>query len=230
MILACQEERMGDEEGLLARIERLEALDEIRQLPARYALCVDMRDMDALVNLFVEDIGAPGGGRGRAALRRWYDTALRSGPSGTAHGVAGHIIEFESPTLASGLVYSRNDLETPTAWLIEMMAYLDRYSRRDGRWYFQRRTPLYWYECDITNPPLGEKKLRWPGREPGEGAFHDAFPSWAEFWDRVDGDADAPVPPPAAVGRFLETVRRGRGSPRVSPAGGASAASAAGRG
>ena len=32
---------------LLARIDRLESLDEIRQLPAKYSLSLDMRDMDA---------------------------------------------------------------------------------------------------------------------------------------------------------------------------------------
>ena len=41
---------------LLARIDRLESLDEIRQLPAKYALSLDMRDMDAHVNLFAADI------------------------------------------------------------------------------------------------------------------------------------------------------------------------------
>ena len=40
------------DDQLLARIERLEALDEIRQLAAKYSLSLDMRDLDAHVNLF----------------------------------------------------------------------------------------------------------------------------------------------------------------------------------
>lgn len=32
---------------ILARVERLEAIDEIRQLAAKYALSLDMRDLDA---------------------------------------------------------------------------------------------------------------------------------------------------------------------------------------
>jgi hypothetical protein len=211
---------MVDLSGLLARIERLEALDEIRQLPAKYALCVDQRDLDGLVNLFVDDVGVPGKQQGRQALKRWYDSQLRS-VLGTAHGVLGHVIDIESPDLASGLVYSRNDLETESEWLIEMMGYLDRYERRAGHWYFQRRTPLFWYECDITNPPLGSKKIRWPAREPVDGAFHDAFPTWSQFWDCVDGLGDEPVSPPAAVGEFLRSLRRGQGVPRVNPGGGA---------
>ena len=38
--------------GLAARIERLEALEEIRMLAAKYSLSLDMRDLDAHVNLF----------------------------------------------------------------------------------------------------------------------------------------------------------------------------------
>ena len=38
---------MSDSE-LMARIERLESLDEIRQLAAKYSLSLDMRDLDAI--------------------------------------------------------------------------------------------------------------------------------------------------------------------------------------
>ena len=41
---------------LEARIDRLESLDEIRQLAAKYSLSLDMRDLDAHVNLFAPDI------------------------------------------------------------------------------------------------------------------------------------------------------------------------------
>jgi hypothetical protein len=44
------------DEALLARIDRLESLDEIRQLAAKYSLALDMRDLDAMVNLFPEDV------------------------------------------------------------------------------------------------------------------------------------------------------------------------------
>ena len=213
---------MSDTAMLLERIERLEALEQIRQLPAKYALSVDMRDFDALANLFVDDVGVPCKGRGREALKQWYDQALRGQLIGSAHGVAGHIIDFETPDLATGLVYSRNDLETKATWMIEMMAYLDRYERRDGCWYFQRRTPLFWYQCDITNPPVGDRKLRWEGHEWRDGQFHDAFPSWQEFWDHADSYGSAPLKPPAPLYRFLETLRRGAEAPRVNPRGGKS--------
>jgi len=210
---------VSDLAALEARIERLEALDEIRQLPPKYAICLDMRDMDALANLFVPDVGVPGGGRGREAHRAWFDAAMRMRVTGTAHGVLGHVIDVHDPDTATGLVYSRNDLEHEEAWLFEVMAYLDRYERREGRWLFVRRTPLFWYDAPITDPPVGENKLRWVGEPPQEGAFHDAFPSWDEFWRADPGRLDAPVPAPAAAGAWIRTLRRTDEAPRVNPKG-----------
>ena len=204
---------------LEARIARLEAIDEIRQLAAKYAVALDMRDFDSLANLFVDDVGVPGKGRGRAAMREWYDAQIRRSLLGSAHGVLGHVIDVHDADNASGLVYSRNDLETESKWVIELLAYLDSYERRDGRWYFGRRTPLFWYQSDITDPPVGPRKMRWPGTPHHDGAFHDAFPSWEVFWTADPGRFDAPVPAPAAVGAWLHTLRRGTDVPRVDPTG-----------
>lgn len=206
------------EQDLLLRIERLEALDQIRQLAAKYTLSLDMRDLDALANLFVDDVGVPGKKRGRHALKAWYADTMRSSP-GSFHGIHGQVIDFESHDLASGIVYSRNDLDLGDAWMLELMIYLDRYERREGTWFFQRRTPLYWVHTDFSEPPLGEQKLRPPGRDVvGRGSYHDAFPSWQEFWDNTE-IGDEPVRPPAQLYRFLETFRRGQEAPRVNPTG-----------
>jgi hypothetical protein len=206
-------------DDLEARIARLEALDEIRQLAAKYAVALDMRDFDAVANLFVDDVGVPGKRRGRAAMRQWYDTEIRRSTLGSAHGVLGHVIDVHDADRASGLVYSRNDLETESTWVIELLAYLDAYERRDGHWYFRRRTPLFWYQSDITDPPVGPNKMRWPDMQPHDGAFHEAFPSWEEFWAADPGRLDKPVPAPAAVGAWLSTLRRGNDVPRVNPTG-----------
>ncbi|KHK89130.1 nuclear transport factor 2 family protein [Novosphingobium malaysiense] len=205
--------------GLEARIARMEAVEEIRQLPAKYAVCLDQRDYDALVNLFVDDIGVPGKRRGRQALKAWYcDTVRGGGSKSTAHLVGNHIIEFENDDLATGLVYSRNQLETGERWMVEMMVYLDRYARVDGRWFFQRRTPFFLYQCPMDAIPLDEFKITWGDGPPAQENFHAAFPSWQEFWSDSPND-DLPVPPPSPLGRFVETLRRGQTMPRVKPAG-----------
>jgi hypothetical protein len=205
--------------ALAARVERLEAIDEIRQLAAKYAVALDMRDLDAVANLFVDDVGVPGKRRGREALRQWYDIEMRHDLLGSAHGPLAHVIDLHDPAHATGLVYSRNDLETETTWVIELLAYLDAYERREGRWYFARRTPLFWYQSDITDPPLGPRKIRWPNTSAHDGMFHDAFPSWSEFWAADPGRLNAPVPAPPPIGEWLRTLRRTDAAPRVSPTG-----------
>ena len=212
-----------DATGLLARIDRLESLDQIRQLPAKYALALDMRDMDAMVSLFAPDVRVGRDASGRAALRAYMDRTLRSPFTGTSHHIGGHIIEFDDADHAHGVVYSKNEHETPVPggadeWVIMQMMYVDDYVRGPGpdgpRWYFARRLPLYWYATDLNKPPVGENKMRWPGGDWAEGNFHKLFPSFAEFWAR-EGDHGGPEPEPAPLEKFLETMRRGAAAPKV---------------
>ncbi len=204
-----------DHESLLARVDRLESLDQIRQLPAKYALALDMRDADAWVGLFPDDVKVGDGRSGRAALRDWFDQVHRVQFTGTSHHIGGHIIEFVDRDQAVGIVYSKNEHEAGDEWVIMQMMYFDRYERRAGRWFFRRRLPLYWYASDLNKPPLGELKMRWPGREPYDGGFHDLFPTWREFWERDGAPSDRPVEEPAPLDKFIETMRRGAPLPRV---------------
>ncbi len=200
--------------SLEARIDRLESLDAIRQLPAKYALALDMRDMDAMVSLFPADVRVGKDSTGRAALRAYMDRTLRSPFTGTSHHIGGHVIEFDDADHAHGVVYSKNEHETGDEWVIMQMMYVDDYVRFDGRWYFQRRLPLYWYATDLNKPPIGDNKMRWPGTDWVEGNFHKLFPSYAEFWAR-DGDHGGPVAEPAPLDQFLTTMRRGAAAPKV---------------
>ncbi len=185
-----------------ARLDRLESLDAIRQLVAKYCLALDMRDLDALCGLFPENVRVSGDATGRRALKVWFDETLREQFTGTAHVTGNHVIEFDAPDRARGLVYSRNEHETGDEWVVMTMLYWDRYERIDGAWLFRRRLPLYWYATDLNEPPIGENKMRWPDRAPYEGGFASFFPSWERFWsDAYVRDSD--VPAPAAADEFL---------------------------
>lgn len=205
---------------LASRIDRLEALDEIRQLAAKYSLSLDMRDLDAHVNLFAADIRVSRELTGRAHLKRWLDDTLRQQFTGTSHHIGNHVIEFDDPDHAHGVVYSKNEHETPcadggTEWVIMQMLYWDNYERIDGRWYFRRRLPCYWYATDLNKPPVGDNKMRWPDREPYEGAYHDLWPSWTDFWANPPGEGEPEVAEPAPLDEFLNTMRRGAAEPRI---------------
>jgi hypothetical protein len=187
------------------RLDRLESLDAIRQLVARYCLALDMRDLDALCGLFPEDVRVSRDASGRRALKIWFDQTLREQFTGTAHVTGNHIIEFDDSDHARGLVYSRNEHETGDEWIIMTMMYWDRYERIEGSWLFRRRLPLYWYATDLNSPPIGENKMRWPGREPYEGGYSQFWPSWQAFW-ASDFQADSDVPPPAPADEFLKRM------------------------
>lgn len=193
---------------ILARLDRLESRDEIRQLISKYSLALDMRDMDAMVNLFPEDVAVGRGKSGRPALKGWFSETLSTQFDGTSHHVGTTIIEFADPDHAVGVVYSKNEHETGPEWVIMQMMYYDHYERIAGRWYFRRRQPLYWYATDLNKPPIGARKMRWPGREPYEGGFHELFPSWSEFWAKSP-EAEPAVAAPAPLEAFIETMRRG---------------------
>ena len=133
---------------------------------------------------------------------------------GTSHHIGGHIIDFDDADNAQGVVYSKNEHECGDQWVIMQMMYFDKYERIDGRWYFRRRLPLYWYASDLNKPPIGDRKMRWPGVPPYHGSFHDLFPSWKTYWARNGQPHDGPVEPAAPLEKFIETMRRGAPLPR----------------
>lgn len=206
--------------SLEERLNRLESIEEIRQLVAKYALSLDMRDLDAHVNLFAPDIRVSREETGRAALKKWLDDTLRLQFTGTSHQTGNHIIEFDDSDHAHGVVYSKNEHETPSdggdEWVIMQMIYWDNYERIDGRWYFRRRLPCYWYATDLNKPPIGDQKMRWPDRVAYEGAYHELFPSWEKFWKNPPRDGVTPeVAPPAPLEEFLTTMRAGAPDPKI---------------
>ena len=77
---------MSDAE-ILRRLDRLESLDEIRQLAAKYSLSLDMRDLDAMVNLFPENVRVGKDKVGRAYFKQWMDQTLREQFTGTSHHI-----------------------------------------------------------------------------------------------------------------------------------------------
>lgn len=200
---------------LLARIDRLESIEEIRMLAAKYALSLDMRDIDAHVNLFAPDIRVSRHKIGRAHLKAWADPVFRKQFDGTSHHIGGHIIEFSDADHAHGVLYSKNEHETGADWVIMQMLYWDDYERIGGRWLFRRRLPCYWYATDLHTPPIGERKMRWPGREPYSGSWHELWPSWRAFWDNKPGDALPEVAEPAPLEQFLRSMRRGAPDPKI---------------
>ncbi|NQE47232.1 polyketide cyclase [Herbaspirillum rubrisubalbicans] len=172
---------------LLARLERVEARLAISQLPIRYALAVDGRDLDGLVALFGHDVECGRWGQGRAALRAFYDSGpvLRSFYR-SIHQICGHEIELVDADHARGRVYCRAEHEDGGNWVVMAICYVDSYVRQDGQWLFERRVEQHWYATDCLERPGRPRLQNWPGKYDTEKfapRLPHAFPTWARFWE-----------------------------------------------
>jgi hypothetical protein len=164
----------------------MESLAMIRQLPYRYALALDSRDMGALAGLFVPDVRVGKQEVGREALQRWFTEAMQR-PKTSVHFIGNHIIDFDDADHAHGIVYCRDELERPETgeWEIGTLQYWDSYVRVDGEWCFERRKFHRWYLVDaLTRPAHGA------GVDDGSDPLHarqlpEAFASWHAFWART---------------------------------------------
>jgi hypothetical protein len=172
------------------RIARLEAIEEIRQLAARYALAIDMRDIETLVTLFVDDgrkvFYAPGedGTEGGDALFRRYNHTQRQ-YSNSQHFVHQHIIDLDDESHAHGIVYAHCEQEIgEDYWTLCTSQYWDKYERLGGRWLFAERRGAPWYFTPWNEAPVGSRKMRWPEREHEVATLPGCWPSWDRFWAR----------------------------------------------
>jgi ketosteroid isomerase-like protein len=158
----------------------LVACEEIRQLASRYAVLLDARDLDALVELFVPDVRVGGDLRGRRALRDRFAEQLRG--LGRSILVTGnHVIDVVDTDHATGIVSCRGEIEpldAPGTWVVQQIQYHDRYERRDGRWLFVRRHHLLWYGADLLQRPVDLPEAHWPAAHTGKGELPEWYPSW----------------------------------------------------
>jgi ketosteroid isomerase-like protein len=173
------------EGSVLSRLDRLESESEIRQLVARYALAMDARDIEGIVELYSDNIkvGAPVNGVGHDALREWLiincSDAYRS-----AHMIAGHVLHFDDDDHAHGSVHCRCEQEVAEEWLITVVNYNDSYVRENGRWRFARRRPQTLYTADILERPLAGKGDQRPDMPPVR--LPAEYSTFGQFWQQFD--------------------------------------------
>ena len=171
-------------DDLAARIDRLESLAEIQQLPIRYALAVDGRDLNAWANLFVVDVSCGNQGSGREVLRSIIEPQLRTFYR-SIHQICGHRVEFDDANHARGVVYCRAEHEDAGKWIVMAIAYFDTYERRDGEWLFVRRREKHWYAADWEERPAAPF-AGWPAHDQLPLLPQD-FASWSDFWASETG-------------------------------------------
>jgi len=174
---------------LAARIDRLQSAAEIRSLAHLYAVYLDSRDVDALAGLFVEDVWVTPTTKGREAMREALSTKVIREVGLTILHVGNHVIDFDGPDDARGVVYCRAEVQTDAETLIsQAIHYGDTYSRRRGRWYFVRRKHELFYGVEIGRRPVDLPPANWPEHHTGKGTVPERFESWQRFWERTSSD------------------------------------------
>jgi hypothetical protein len=160
----------------------LVAHEQIRQLASRYAVALDARDLDTLVDLFVADVRMGRDGSGHVLLRASFESQLR--PLGvTILQVSNHVIDVIDADNATGIVSCRGEIEADGQWIVQAIQYHDRYERRDGRWLFARRKHLLFYGADVLQRPIGLPLANWPANIAGKGELPEMLPTWKQFYE-----------------------------------------------
>lgn len=166
----------------------LVACEEIRQLASRYAVLIDARDIDSLVELFVPDVRA---GRaadgtplvGRDHLHASFTSQLRA-LGRSILSTSNHVIDVADADHATGIVSCRGEIEpldAPGTWVVQQIQYHDVYERRDGNWLFVSRRHLLWYGADLLERPIGQPDANWPANHTGKGELPERFDSWTRW-------------------------------------------------
>lgn len=167
------------------RIERIEARQDIGQLPIRYAMAVDQRDMDTWVGLFVPDVRAGRFGNGREALKQFISPQVEQFYR-SIHFIMGHRIVLDDRDSAHGHVYCRAEHEVGGRWVVMAIRYDDTYRRVDGEWLFATRRERHWYAVDAVDTPQSVQFDSWK-TSPHPPTVPRVDPTtWSGFWTGVD--------------------------------------------
>ena len=160
----------------MSTLDLLWAHEQIRDLAHRYALAVNMRDLDALVELFVDDVRGFGGRTGREALKEVFRANISVDVD--VLEVTTQVVNLVDADHATGTVYSRCEMGSRDTWARQSIAYEDRYERRAGSWLFVDRKHLLFYGVEVPERPLDQPAAEWPAHVLGRGSVPYDWPSW----------------------------------------------------
>lgn len=180
---------MADLESILARLDRLESKEAIRELVTAYAVACDQQDMDWLMGLFTEDAefgsaNATMVSQGRSAISDMFVKTFQiRGPSyHWTHDVT-VTVDSNNPDAAKGLVYSHAETSPDKVHSIAAMRYEDDYRRENGAWRFHKRkiSFLYYVPMAEYEGVLSQKQRVLMGGERYEADYPESLAAWQAF-------------------------------------------------
>jgi hypothetical protein len=166
----------------MTALERLVALDEIRQLPLLYARAVERRDVEAMVGLFAADARFGEHGTGPDALRRLMAELMEDSVVAVIL-VANHLVELEGADAARGEVWALCLAQSEDGYVEQLLRYEDRYRREDGRWRFLHRRHRLWFGRAQSPSPFEQPAAEWPRSQVGVGDVPLADSRFRQWWE-----------------------------------------------
>ncbi len=182
---------MTDPRTLEERLARLEDIEAIRALVARYGFAIDDRDLEAVAALFTHDgrfrskDGAMDASGRRHVLAQFEGRFAALGP--TNHFSHDHLVWLDDTSAGSarGLVSAHAEVVRNGRPMVVALRYEDRYRREDGAWRFADRLLSFFYYVDVREyaeailTPLRMRAYEHPA--PAD------YPEGLETWRRYHG-------------------------------------------
>lgn len=172
-----------------ARIAKLEAESQIRQLIARYCFTIDDRDIAAIRDLFAPDAvlkSADGvmNATGVDAIMAQYDG--RFDALGPGHHFMHDVqLDFvgDGSQHATGRVIGHAELWRNGKMMVAAIRYDDTYRNTDAGWKFAERTIAFLYYVPVENYPniLSTPLRNHAYDEPKPADFPERLPIWIAY-------------------------------------------------
>jgi len=156
-----------DRPTLSARIERLEAAEQIRTLVGRYGAAVDAKDAAGIAGLFTPRavFALPDGEiHGRERIEGFYRERLAKYRF-TFHYTHDVVLTHLDQDHAEGRVTAHAEHEVDGECLVAALSYHDSYARVDGEWRFAARRMEFHYflpASDFAGAFAGGRIVRRP--------------------------------------------------------------------
>lgn len=170
------------------RLRRLEDIEAIRALAARYVFAIDSRDLVALESCFAH--GARFRSKdgvldavGRDAVMAQFRARFSAlGPG--AHYTHDHVVWLEGDAEARGLLSSHAELVRHGRPMLASIRYEDRYVREDGEWRFADRLLgfLYYLPTEEYLDALVRRDRMRAYETPQPADFPETLPSWRAYY------------------------------------------------
>lgn len=150
-----------------ARLRRIEDRLAIRDIGLRYFLAIDEQDIEALRDLYAEDV-VSGDAVGREAV---LDVLREARPilGATIHTLDFSLVELQGDSRATAIIRAHVEMDQGGTTAVGAMEYYDTYIRTDQGWRIAERTMDFFYACpwrDIATSLTADMRVRRPGEEP----------------------------------------------------------------